>query len=230
MKRTHAQTTPILRIKPQTKKGDYQKGRELNKQPKMELKAFDIAANTQNFKIIAGATFQVLNAMVNGAEMYNRVGRKIYMKSLHIRGQVVSIAATPTTNFGRIIVFYDSQSNIANPTMAGLLQDSNVGAATSAYSEINLTNRQRFKILRDVQFILPLGGGAATPTVIADTCKQSLNVDMFIPLKGLEAIYNGTNGGTIADITSGSIIITCTTDANTDTNAFTFTSRLRYYD
>jgi len=70
--------------------------------PKQELKAFDVA-NTNVLSSNAG-TFTLLNAVVNGAELYQRVGRKLYMKSLHIRG-LISNAATVTQDMMRIINF-----------------------------------------------------------------------------------------------------------------------------
>lgn len=211
----------------------YQAGRELLKTPKQELKAFDVAATGINFDTPANPpVFVALNAVVNGAELYQRVGRKIYMKNIHIRGFVVN-TATSTQDMGRILVVYDSQPNIAFPTIAQLLQDSNAAAATSGLSEINLTNRARFQILRDYQVLLPSAtntAGVLTNFEMTDQIKNSFNIDMFIKLKGLESVFNGTNGGTIADITSGSIFITCVTQNNNAEWAFEFTSRLRFYD
>jgi len=93
-----------------------------------------------------------------------------------------------------------------------------------------LTNRQRFQILRDYQVLLgDATNVAGAAEIIPDPIKNSNNIDMFIPLKGLESIYNGTNGGTVADITSGAIGITLF-DATLNGWAFDFTSRLRYYD
>jgi len=187
--------------------GDYQKGRELTK-PTQELKAFDVAENALDFVPTTGppAFATTLNACVNGAELYQRVGRKIYMKSLHIRGYIKSIA-TGIQDQLRIIVYYDSQANGAAPTIGALLQDSNAAAGTSAQSEINLVNRQRFSILRDFHVLVPaqtFTAGVLTNTAYPDTTGK-LDIDMFIKLKGLETIYNGTNGGTVADITSGAL-------------------------
>lgn len=210
--------------------GDYQKGRELLKTPKQELKAFDVALTTTLGATIAGPpAFNVLNAITNGAELYQRVGRKTYMKSLHFRAQLTP-SGVATEAVGRIVIFYDSQPNAANPVIAGLLQDSNAAAATTWISEINLTNRQRFKILRDYQVLMGSStniGGANE--IIIDPIKNSFNIDMFIKLGGLETIYNATNGGTIADITSGALHMVFFGDANISYN-LNWSSRLRYYD
>lgn len=210
--------------------GDYQKGRELAKAPKQELKAFDVAHTSSAFA--AGGTFTVLNTPVNGAELYQRVGRKIYMKSLQIRG-IIQNTATDIQDMLRIAVVYDSQPNAALPVnLNAVFQDSNAGAATSVFSEINLINRQRFKILKDYQIMIPSvfnAAGVLTNVGFYDQKTESFSLNWFIKLRGLEAVFNATNGGTIADITSGSIFLVTFCSSATDWS-FEFTSRLRYYD
>lgn len=216
------------------KTSDYQSGRELARPSMREKKAFDLATTMLTINTIGGGppVFVTLNACVNGAELYQRVGRKIYMKSLHIRG-FVNNTSTSVNDFARIIIFYDAQPNAAAPTIQTLLQDSNAAAATTAYSEINLINRARFKILRDYQIILPSltnTAGVITNFALQDNLLNPLNINFFIKLKGLEAEYNGVNGGTIADISSGAIFITAVSSISNDNYDFIFTSRLRYYD
>lgn len=215
------------------RQGDYQRGRELARTPKAELKAFDSGALARPQQLVATPpTYDFLNCMVNGAELHQRVGRKIYMKSLHLHGAVTGFGASINQqSFGRIIIFYDAQPNAAAPTIAGLLQDANAGGATNPYSHLNLTNRQRFKILRDYRLILGPTNANALVTNINDPIKNSYLIDIFIKLRGLEAIYNGTNGGTIADITSGSIGVTFISDSGAATDyELLYSSRLRYYD
>lgn len=214
-------------------RGDYQKGRELTR-PGQELKAFDVAYTNINFETVAGPPGQTpaLNAMINGSEIYQRIGRKVYMKSLHIRGWIAPIA-TGLSDVGRIIVYYDSQPNAAAATIVNIIQDSNAAAATTALSEINLTNRQRFKILRDHQIQFPSvsdAAGVLTNEAFPETYQGHTNIEMFIKLKGLEAIYNSTNGGTIADITSGAIGIIVVCEVNNSSWQLGYTSRLRFYD
>lgn len=218
------------------KSGDYQKGRELAVQPKAEIKAQDNAAAATVFKPVGGPpTFNYLNNVVNGAEIYQRTGRKIYMKSLHIKGYVVPVSGTPsgTLAFLRMIVFYDAQPNGAFPAIADLLKDSNAAAATAVTSEVNLDNRQRFTILREKLWVM----GASTLTTnlgqaVLQDGSQCLVVNEFIKLKKIEAMYNATNGGTIADCTSGAVNIVFIADPNSTSGAWavSYSSRLRYYD
>lgn len=216
------------------KSSTYQSGRELAIKPKTELKAFDVAATTQTFNTVAtGGNIALVNFVINGAELYQRTGRKIYMKSLHIRGHIKPNAAiAANTGELRMLIVYDSQPNAALPILSTLLQDSNAAAATTIDSEINLANRARYQILRDIQFYYPAAAGADDISgVLPDPIKNSLIVNEFIKLKGLEAVFNGVNGGTIADITSGALYVVCVGD-NNSTNRYdiVYTSRLRYYD
>lgn len=211
------------------KKGDYQKGREMPSGIGRELKAFDVATSAPNFAV--AGVFTVLNTPVNGSELYQRVGRKIYMRSLHIKGFIEN-AATSIQDIGRIIIFYDSQPNAAASNLATLLQDSNAAAATSGLSSINLTNRERFKIIKDHFITLPSVSNAAG--VLSNTSLQdqqeNFSINWFIKLKGLETVFNAVNGGTVADITSGSLYMCLVSQNQSNTWAFQFNSRLRYYD
>lgn len=212
--------------------GDYQKGRELTKAPKSELKAFDVTLTTTVVENIANTpNFNTINVMVNGAELFNRVGRKVYNRNLHFRGWF-SNAATGTQDIARVIIYYDAQPNGAAPTIANLLADSTTAGSTTSLSEINLFNRARFKILRDHQVLLPGCTNSATsvsPSFVLDSTGR-LAVDFFIKLKGLESVYNGTNGGTVADITSGAIGFVVLSETTSNSWDFNWSSRLRYYD
>lgn len=232
-KRTLAQTQMITKtgkVKRKRAAGDYQRGREMSKGIGRELKAFDLALSQSAFT--TAGVFTLLNVPVNGAEIYQRVGRKIYMKSLHLRGAVVSLATSIQQDLVRIIVFYDSQPNAAASNLATLLQDSNAAAATSGTSGINLNNRERFKIIRDIQLSLPSitdTGGVITNVSQFDQANK-FSINEFIKLKGLETMFNATNGGTIADVTSGSLYLLTVSTLDTSKWQLEFQTRLRYYD
>lgn len=214
-------------------KSNYQSGRELPIHPIQELKAFDVAGGSAAFTTIAaGATLTLLNAVVSGSELFQRVGRKLYMKSLHIKGSIVPTGtASAACGALRILVLYDGQPNLAFPAFNDVLKNANAGAAATFNSHLNLDNRERFKVLRDKWFYMGNNAGIAGQAIQQDG-QQCLVVDEFIKLHRIEAVYNATNGGTVADITSGSIILVSMCDAQVTTAAWTmsFNSRLRYWD
>lgn len=229
MKSKAVSKRPVFVVSKTKRRGGYNVGR-MNSKPKTELKAIDVASTALDFTQ-AGALI-TLNIPTVGAELYQRVGRKIYMQSVHIRG-IVTLVATSLQDLGRMIIVYDSQPNATTFALADLLKDSNAAAASTANSEINLNNRQRFKILRDDQLLLSAGtftAGVLTNFTIIDPIKNSYNIDMFIPLNGLETIYNATNGGTASDITSGALYLFNVSQSGTSKYSLLFHSRLRYYD
>jgi len=75
--------TSTKKFKKQHKK-TYNSGRMVSVNPKAELKAFD---TTIALASTSAGTQIAVNLPVVGADFFNRVGRKIYMKSLHLRGQ-----------------------------------------------------------------------------------------------------------------------------------------------
>jgi len=200
---------------------------------KPELKAYDVAAGSSQFN---AGRFELLNVVTQGDDRFNRQGRKIKMKNLHIRGKIQPTTGGITDlipDFLRFIILYDKQSNAAVPIPADLIRDSNPAAISSSFSFLNLDNRDRFEILRDISF--------PTPKVIQanlellqplDQIKPSYNVDIFIDLKGKDVMFNGQNSGTISDITTGSLFLytQCTESVNFNLWDLTYCSRIRYYD
>ena len=130
-----------------------------------EIKAVDIPYTATTFKTIAvGPDMLVLNPVQQGTGFYQRVGSRMVMKSLHLRGTIDIVNTTTTLNQAlRLIVFYDRSANGAAPTIQNVIQsrDQAGAATTSIFSEINLDNRDRFVILRDIQISSPYSQWAA---------------------------------------------------------------------
>jgi len=194
------------------------------------VKAFDVGYSNSNFTV--AGTFTPLNALIVGPESYQRIGRRISMRSVSIKGYV-NFSATSIQDSARIIIVYDEQPNAALPVLADVFQNSNAGLATSNLSFLNLNNRDRFRILKDFKVLIPavtVVAGVLTNEVVPDPIRNSFNVDWDIPLSGLETTYNAVNGGTVADITTGSLLIITFDGNNAGTVSFAFSSRLRYVD
>lgn len=213
---------------------------------KEEVKSVDTTI-TQPFS--ATAVFTVLNVPVQGAAFYNRVGTRISMKSLNIKGYLLptaSNAASTGWDYGRMALIYDRQPGAAGagafPAIATLLLEyaSGGGTATNPWSPLNPLLRERFTIVRDKHFILPPMGidGVATSTYAPYNAfapqhdKNSFQIDEHIKLAGLEAHYNQTNGGTIADISTGALYLVFFSEVVAVDAAWQFNgqARLRYTD
>jgi len=201
-----------------------------------ELKAVDIASTQYNFITPAATPVQtLLNGVQVGSAFYNRVGSRIEMKSLHIRGALFNLL-TNTDDYLRMIVYYDRQPNGAAPTYADLMQtrDQTGAATTGAKSEINLDMRDRFVILRDRQWFAPsvtntagvLSNGPNYPGQ-----DQEWDINEFIPLNNLVTHYkSSTNPSVIGDINTGALFVTFVTEQGTAKWAALVGFRLRFDD
>lgn len=203
-----------------------------------EVKFVDIAFVTKNFSVAATPPLATtLCIPVQGAAAFNRIGQKVTLKSLRIRGTVQN-AATAVQGVGRIIVVYDKQANAALPTWTDLISGvTSAGVASnSTYDGINMANRDRFIVLADEQMTLPsvtnTAGVLTNVGTLTGTEKNPcmMNFDRFIKLRDMECHFNNTNGGTFADVMSGSLNIFCCTSVADGAYTFTFSARVRFSD
>lgn len=200
-----------------------------------EIKAIDIPDATYGIIAPAGGTQCILlNGVQTGTGFFNRVGSRIELKSLRVRG-FLYYALTSIQDQVRMIIVYDRQPTGALPTVANLLQARDqAGAATNAGSnEINLDNRDRFSIIRDFTQTMPscsVAAGVLTNGP-AWSHNQVAEVDMYIKLKGLVTHYNSTaNPCTIANIATGALYCFFVGDTQSNTIGFNGNFRLRFGD
>lgn len=202
-----------------------------------EIKAIDIPFGAQVFHTVAGTpTIALLNGVQTGAAFYNRVGSRIEMKNLHLRGSIVNIATSDAQQTGRIIIVYDRQPQGALPTFSDIFQsrDQQGTASTTWASEINLDQRDRFVIIRDIQYFLP----SVTNTVGVLTNgpnypgkDQEMDVNIFVKLKGLITHFkSSTNPTVIGDVAAGALYLVNVISTNDATWQLGISSRLRFDD
>lgn len=205
-------------------------------QRSVELKAVDTASGGVNafgsvdFDQSAPVLF-LLNGIAAGTDFYNRVGRKVKLRSLLFRGDVY---AADTTTSGamsiRVALVYDGQANGAAITHSDVFNSVDSGGTTGsrAYSGVNLNNRDRFKILKDWSFTLaPVALNAA-----GNGGYHNRRVfKAYIPLN-LDEVFSGT-GATISSIQTGALYLIALCDASTtgdDAATITWNSRVRFSD
>lgn len=202
-----------------------------------EIKAIDIATVAYAFRLPATATNVILlNGVQTGTGFFNRVGSRIEMKNLHIRGYV-RYAATNGGSVLRMLIVYDRQPVGALPTISDVLQtrDQSGTATTAGASEINLDNRDRFTIVRDMEYYAPpctYTGGVLTngPQFPGQDDKQ-WDVNEFIKLKELATHFKSTaNPATITDISTGALYAFFVTSGTDSALEFAGGFRLRYND
>lgn len=172
------------------------------------------------------ASITLLNGCQLGTSASTRVGRKICIKSIFMRGSLQK--ENPADGIGqtvRMMIVWDKQPNGA---VISSITDLLVSASTDALN--NLSNRDRFIVLMDkVRDINPSAGsytGAA-----ASFATQRVSLKKYLNVK-LDTIYNDGNAGTIADIATGALylIVIGSVAAGTSDVDTNFNVRIRYTD
>jgi len=221
------------------------KPRRSDSMSSLELKGVDTALNDTDVLDTTNTNGSIIavNLIAPGTGSYNRVGRKIKMKSLRIFGTALceyGLQATTNNFLGssmRILVVYDRQPSGTLPTFATICghTDQAGNEASGVLDPIRYDNMSRFKILRDVKLdchpaINPSTGGSE------NVVQAPFTFDEFIDLRGLETVYSGQSATcTIADVSSGALYVIYRATRNVALTAewevFTTSfARLRYHD
>lgn len=135
--------------------------------PKLSLKEYKYFDNLVNPVTITTATLggQInwLNQSGVGNWAVNRIGNKIIMKSIHFQA-ILTITGVPVVvplypNVLRFVLVYDKFPNgaAAPATLADVFQSMAYQGTTetSVFSQVNISNRERFIILRDYKRFTP---------------------------------------------------------------------------
>jgi len=182
-----------------------------------EMKFVDLASNIVNLNS-STTNVQLLATIAQGASQSQRIGRKVQLKSVQIKGRVY--ASTTTTISGcRYLVVYDKQANKAAPVWTDIMD-------TATYDAMKRDdNKDRFIILRDV--ITQVIGNSTTPS----TGQESQTVDLFIKIN-MPTEFAAVGTGAIGDIVAGSLWLISIGEITAGTAAafLEFTSRTRYQD
>lgn len=178
---------------------------------------------------------QLMNGLSFGTDNNNRVGRKIWMKYLHIKGiiQASTVGTVPSDQFVRVMCVYDLTPNGAAFAKADLLQNVTQSGGTSSDGDtfLNVNNRGRFRILLDQMWAMPIQTGITfgSSTYFAMGAPTVQPLDLVI-IVDEEAVYNGGDTGTISDINSGALYMFGVNRTATSYYQLDFTSRLEFSD
>jgi len=199
-----------------------------------ELKAVDNTDTLATITNNAATAAVVINDTVQGSAFYQRVGNKISMKNLQFDLSLIPSAnANAVSDWIRVLVFYDKQTNAAAPPRSTVLLDTDSvgGTTTTSMSGLNIQNRDRFKVLVDEKlWVPPTTASGANSNHSTDPISKAFAVKRFVSLRNLETVYNQVGGGGVGDITSGGLfyIVMCK-NANCG-YGFDVKARLRYAD
>lgn len=196
---------------------------------KGEIKCIDNFVTASALAVAATGVNPILtlNAPILGSDFNNRLGRKITMRSVQWRGTLSCDASAGVDVTYRMLVVYDKQTNAAAPTYGTIIRSVN-GAGTTQFAIMdmrNLDNRERFVVVHDEMLRSSNLAGN-----VVDPGSKEWALEGFRPLKGLEAVYNATNGGTQADITSGGLFFYFVASTIGHVPTVTMSFRVRFVD
>jgi len=167
-------------------------------------------------------TFNLLNGIATGTDFTDRIGRKVALKSLYMRWNLTAEDQTVTDNLARILIVYDNQTNGAAPIIGDILKSSN------PLSQLNLNNRDRFKILYDKTIQMAFAANTATQAVSFG--QNAYCGKKFKSLRNTEMIFGGT-AATVASIQTGSIyLVTIGSAVSPASSSLGFSTRIRFVD
>lgn len=156
-----------------------------------ELKWFDV-----NLASATGGAVEPLNNVPLGDDATARDGRKIIMKSVNFKLWATGTMAGALSTMPRLAIVYDKANNGLLPAATDIF------TSTASTAQVNLNNRDRFKILYDNHGGLNKG---TDPYRIYSTGSTTFIVNDYVKLRDLETIYSDTGSGTIAGTRTGAL-------------------------
>jgi len=198
-----------------------------------ELKVFDTVLSAYQMNTTGTITPVFIPQL--GSDMNQRIGRKCVLKSVYLRGysfiqgafsDPIASGVSAPVQLNRLMFVWDTQPNGAVPAMTDILTTS------SSASQLNINNRDRFKILMDKQWIQgPFIYNTGATVAVAEGQNVGTPLKKYKRLN-LETIFGSTSTGAIADITSGALLVVTIGSLATSTNdsEARFTVRVRYSD
>lgn len=168
-----------------------------------EMKACDVLGTVALNNTATGSGHTVLvNGLIRGTDRYNRVGRRINIKSVNIKFFIYTSAGAPAVidDLLRFALVWDEQPTGALPVISDYWQDTDRNGATQTnlLSHNNLNNTARFRMLRTLE--VPINAELQA----TETNKGRSFVEWNVKCNFISQ-YNDGNTGTITDFVTGAI-------------------------
>lgn len=182
----------------------------------------------------AVATPLTLCAPTVGSALNQRIGRKIHIRKIKIRGQIQvpaqsAQAAADNACKVRMLLLQDKQTNAAQYTAADVLNAAS-SAVTTVNSFQNPNGFGRFNVLKDKLITfgnVNMAGAPSSTDVIQSGMIRDFKIN-YVFKKPVEVNFNATNGGTVADIVDHSFHFMVGTQDAAYAPTVTYYSRVSY--
>lgn len=161
--------------------------------------------------------FLLLNGLIRGDDYDNRDKRVIRLESMSLNWIIQHDVLDTIACVTRLMLVWDKQSNGAIFTSNDLLSD--ITPIDNINSQLNLSNRKRFQVLKDIRIDTTSAGS-----------NQVKHGSMYINLRKKMTVYNTGNAGTVADISTGSLYLVYVCTNVLTAPELSIRSRIRFFD
>ncbi len=192
----------------------------------VERKFFDTNVGTSIGTVANSLEIRELAIVPQGDTESERIGRKIQIKSLDVKGHLLLNASTTsaaTSTMVRMLVVQDKQTNGAVFTATDLLE------ADNWISFNNLANSSRFRVLhsQEFQLVAKAGASVASPAVNfgEDVVPVHAHLDLDMPIE----YDNSATSGVITSVRSNNLYI-CFIAVADLVSTFAGMARIRFTD
>lgn len=203
-----------------SRKMDYRnKMRVLYKRPATSNKFIDLAA--ANYEASTTGSVTLIYTIPQGTNQSERIGKKIKIKNIQIRGQLVVGSAQVNAAIAVGYLIFDKQPTGSLPAITDIFDS--IGIA----SHLNDDNTDRFVVLKKHRYAT--FGDSNTPTTASSLAIY--DVDDFIKMNHT-VNYKSLGTGAIADFSYGAVywVVFGEEAAGTTAPRFTVSFRTRYED
>lgn len=189
---------------------------------KLEVKTVDTACsmNFDNNSAVASC-MQLVNTIPTGTLTTQRIGKRVSLKALQIRGVVNAGSSQANYHVTLILVWIKTPNQSATlPAATDIL------VTQSSLALNNRNNASKFKIVRRWDF--KTQGSTST----SNSGNEIQNIDEYVTFKQgkFQSCWTGTStAGTIAEFEQGALILFSVGPAANDTTTPTFVGNTRVY-
>lgn len=164
-------------------------------------------------------SISLLATIPQGPSQNQRIGKKIMLKSIQVRGNVSAVSTTLATK-GTWIIVYDKRPTGVLPGITDILN------SISSNSLTNSTNSGRFTIIKRQDYSVVGNNNTAGQ----GTDKTYYSIEKFIKIPK-RVVFKAAGTGAIGDIEQGALyFITVGANAGGNVAVATVTFRTRFYD
>lgn len=198
----------------------------------------DIALSTLPNSTVTNTGSQVINLIAPGAGSFNRIGRKVTLKSLHLKGDFIHTNSNAANAYegvyARLLLIWDKIPNGTVPDLDEIIGKTDQTGSTGGSSimdDIRYGAMDRFELLWDRIMDMPMYAGGDQGTNKIPTTNR-YTFDEWIDLDDLTTNYSGQSSPcALTDIGQGALYLYGrASDANVVQVSTFSTFRLRYLD